>query len=219
MVISLFCHLRQIIKCSLWKTEELTFTIILVLSCIFNKVLLLLLHVYTYSFEVSETWNNREVNPIPSRVSKVVLEGHGKVSWLKWKSYKVSPHLFLSSPVPVLTCSCPHLFLSSCVSALGVCPQQCSLPAESVAASGSIGPICQSHRASSAGDLHSRGHQGLHHIAARVGPRHPQVRSARVSICSVRLPALYHGTSSRYSVKIKTFLCQCADFYSVGYIW
>lgn len=79
-------------------------------------------------------------------------------------------HYFLRTEgTRVLTCRSP--------SALGVCPQQCSLPAESVAASGSVCPVRQSHRTSSAGDLHARGHQGLHHLTAGVGPRHPQVRA------------------------------------------
>lgn len=71
--------------------------------------------------------------------------------------------------------------MSFCVSALGVCTQQCSLPAEPLAAFGSIGPVRQSHRTSPAGDLHPGGHQGVHHLPARVGPRHPTVRSPRVN--------------------------------------
>lgn len=75
-------------------------------------------------------------------------------------------------------------------SALGVCPQQCSLPAESVAASGRVCPVRQGHRASPAGDLHARGHQGLHHLTAGVGPRHPQVRASRIALTPVAPVAL-----------------------------
>lgn len=67
-----------------------------------------------------------------------------------------------------------------CPPALGVCPQQCSLPAEPLAATGSVGPVRKSHRTSPAGDLHPRGHQGVHHLPAGVGPRHSTVRSSRV---------------------------------------
>lgn len=51
-------------------------------------------------------------------------------------------------------CSSPVSPLSR-LSALGVRPQQRSLPAESVAAPGGVCPVRQSHRASSVGDLHS----------------------------------------------------------------
>ena len=64
-------------------------------------------------------------------------------------------------------------FVSS--SALGVRSQQRPLPVESLAAPGGVGPVRQSHRASPAGDVHAGGHQGLHHLAAGVGPRHPPV--------------------------------------------
>lgn len=79
-----------------------------------------------------------------------------------------------------MTHSVSHFLLSCCVPALGVCPQQRSLPAESMAAPGSIGPLRQSHRAPPAGDVHPRGDQGLHHVTARVGPRYPQVQPTHI---------------------------------------
>lgn len=79
-----------------------------------------------------------------------------------------------------MTHSVSHFLLSCCVPALGVCPQQRSLPAESMAAPGSIGPLRQSHRAPPAGDVHPRGDQGLHHVTARVGPCYSQVQPTHI---------------------------------------
>lgn len=85
------------------------------------------------------------------------------------------------------------------VAALGVCPQQCPLPAESVAAPGSVCPLRQSHRAPPAGDLHPRGDQGLHHVAAGVGPCHPQVGSAEaVRTTDHTLPSDIHESTQRF---------------------
>lgn len=60
--------------------------------------------------------------------------------------------------------------------ALGICPKQCALSPELVAAAGSLCAIRESHRAPHAGNLYSWGHQSLHHIPFGICAHHTEVR-------------------------------------------
>jgi hypothetical protein len=58
---------------------------------------------------------------------------------------------------------------------VAVCPQLNPLLAQSLAADGSQRAVCQGHRAASVGNVHPRGHTGLHHVEARVCRRSHKV--------------------------------------------
>ena len=68
-----------------------------------------------------------------------------------------------------------HASLCCCDPDVAVCPQQCPLLAGLVAAYGGLSTLCQGHGATFAGDVHTRGHQGLRLIAAGVRPLRHQV--------------------------------------------
>lgn len=62
--------------------------------------------------------------------------------------------------------------------ALGVCSQQRSLSPELVAAAGGVGALRESHRASHAGNVHTRSHKSIHHIQTGICAHHIEVREA-----------------------------------------
>lgn len=63
--------------------------------------------------------------------------------------------------------------------ALGVCSQQRSLSPELVAAAGGVGALRESHRASHAGNIHTRSHKSIHHIQTGICAHHIEVRESR----------------------------------------
>lgn len=72
----------------------------------------------------------------------------------------------------------PFLFFLLLSVALGVCAQQRSLSPELVAAAGGVGALCESHRASHAGNVHTRSHKSIHHVQTGICTHHIEVREA-----------------------------------------